>query len=87
MISTPIGESPCRHEGEELMVCIYPGCQAEDLAACPKCMLTGHQHGLFAIHSLAIRNKLSSFMSAIRKREALQQQVASHYAEQRRQVL
>jgi|JI6StandDraft_1071083.scaffolds.fasta_scaffold08546_7 hypothetical protein len=69
------------------MVCIYPGCQAEDLGACRKCMLTGHQHGLYAIHSLAIRSRLSHFMNAIRKRDELKRTVTEHYAEQRRRVL
>jgi hypothetical protein len=53
------------------MVCIYPGCQAEDLAACRRCMLNTHQHGLFAIHNTAIRNKITHFMSVITKRNNL----------------
>ena len=80
-------DQQCRHVNEKLIVCIYPGCQAEDLAACRKCMLIGHQHGLYAIHSLAIRDKISEFMSVIRRKEALEQQVAEHFEEQRRLLL
>lgn len=67
-MNTAENEPTCLHENEEIMVCIYPGCQADDLAACRKCMLTSHQHGLYKMHSQAIRSRIGSFMNVVRKR-------------------
>lgn len=71
----------CSHEGEQLMVCTFAGCKAEDLGACFKCVFTGpHQHELYAIHSLAIRNKITQVMNVIHRKNELEQLVAAHYA-------